>query len=76
VADMKAVGQQTAAGNAKSNVPIPSNTHQPFPSSTVPGGIPTLDTAKFAPTTGPCAADERPDMAQVHLEIDRDKTRQ
>ena len=48
---MKETGQQTAAGYAKSNAPIPSNTHQPFPSSPVPGGIPSLDSAKIAPTS-------------------------
>jgi len=53
MATMKETGQQTAAGYAKSNAPIPSNTHQPFPSSPVPGGIPSLDSAKIAPTSGP-----------------------
>jgi hypothetical protein len=53
MATMKETGQQTAAGLQKSNAPIPSNTHQPFPSGAVPGGVPSLDTAKIAPTTGP-----------------------
>jgi hypothetical protein len=68
----QAVGSRTAAGFAQSNAPIPQLRHDPFAG----GSIHVNDTAPIAPTTGPCAADERPDMAQVHLEIDRDKTRQ
>jgi hypothetical protein len=58
MATMKETGQQTAAGFQKSNAPIPSNTHQPFPSGAVPGGVPTVDTAKIAPTSGPAGDGE------------------
>lgn len=68
----QAVGQRTAAGFAKSNAPIPSNTHQPFPSSPVPGGIPSLDTARVAPTSGP-AGDGQPaaPVDELQWEVDR-----
>ena len=68
MATMKETGQQTAAGFAKSNEPIPSNTHQPFPSSPVPGGIPSLDSAKIAPTSGP-AGDGEPDKLQWEVDL-------
>jgi hypothetical protein len=68
---MKSTGTETQAGFQKSNAPIPSNTHQPFPSSPAPGGIPSLDTAKIAPTSGP-AGDGEPlppiDPDKLHRE--------
>jgi hypothetical protein len=51
--DMKTAGQQTAAGFAKSNDPIPRSSYSPFPATATKGQIPTLDTAKIAPTPGP-----------------------
>jgi len=38
---MKAVGQQTAAGFAKSNAPIPQSSHNPFPATGAADAIPT-----------------------------------
>jgi hypothetical protein len=68
VADMKAVGQQTAAGNAQSNAPIPQLRHDPFAG----GSIHVNNTAPIAPATGPCAADGKPlppvDPEQLHRE--------
>jgi hypothetical protein len=73
MADTKSIGQATAEGFARTqNQPIPQLRHDPFAG----GSIHVNDTAPIAPATGPCAVDERPDMAQVHLEIDRDKARE
>ena len=54
MATMKETGQQTAAGFQKSNAPIPQS--KPIPGGT--GQIPTVDTAKIAPTTGPAGDGE------------------
>ncbi|MGO9326179.1 MAG: hypothetical protein ACLP07_16615 [Terracidiphilus sp.] len=67
MATMKETGQQAAAGFARSNAPIPQ-------SNPIPGGmgqIPTVDTAKIAPTSGP-AGDGQPlppvDPDKLHRE--------
>jgi|GEM_PF-5211491 len=43
VEDTKAVEQQTAAGYAKSNAPIPQSSHNPFPATGTADGISTID---------------------------------
>lgn len=72
MADMKTVGAQTAAGYARSNVPIPSNTHQPFPASPVPDGVPSVDSSRIAPTSGP-AGDAGPASPQDELQFEVDR---
>jgi len=64
MATMNETGQQAAAGYAKSNAPIPQS--KPIPGGT--GQIPTVDTAKIAPTTGP-AGDGAPDKLQWEVDL-------
>jgi hypothetical protein len=64
MATMKETGQQTAAGFQKSNAPIPQS--KPIPGGT--GQIPTVDTAKIAPTSGP-AGDGEPDKLQWEVDL-------
>jgi hypothetical protein len=55
----QAVGQRTAAGFAQSNEPIPQSNHNLMPATASKGQIPTVDTAKIAPTTGPVLSAEQ-----------------
>jgi hypothetical protein len=66
---MKAVGQATAEGFAKtSNQPM-----QNIPVPAVKGTIPAVDIARVAPTTGPCAKDVLPAVPLDRAEFGTDR---
>jgi hypothetical protein len=66
---MKAVGQATAEGFAKtSNQPM-----QNIPVPAVNGTIPAVDTARIAPTTGPCVKDVLPAVPLDKAEFGTDR---
>ncbi len=65
----QAVGQATAEGFARTkNQPM-----QSIPVQQVNGTIPAVDTARIAPTTGPCAKDVLPAVPLDRAEFGTDR---